>query len=126
MVSQVASAAIAIGSGTTTVNVLVTAQDGVTTKTYTLSVAPAGALTPQTITFGALSARTFGDAPIALTATASSGTTPCGCCGHPRVRSLIRAVTCGHPRHRPHACASTETQGRRAQHQYQQHQQQQW
>jgi autotransporter-associated beta strand protein len=71
--SGTASAAIAIGSGTTTVNVLVTAQDGVTTRTYTLSVAPAGALTPQTITFGALSATTFGNAPIALTATASSG-----------------------------------------------------
>ncbi len=71
--SGTASAAIAIGSGTTTVNVLVTAQDGVTTRTYTLSVAPAGALTPQTITFGALSATTFGNGPIALTATASSG-----------------------------------------------------
>jgi autotransporter-associated beta strand protein len=71
--SGTASAAIAIGSGTTTANVLVTAQDGVTTRNYTLSVAPAGALTPQTITFAALSATTFGNAPIALTATASSG-----------------------------------------------------
>ncbi|OYV06296.1 MAG: hypothetical protein CFE26_07060, partial [Verrucomicrobiales bacterium VVV1] len=68
-----ASSAIAIGVGTTVVNVVVTAQDGVTTKTYTLNIAPAGALTPQTITFAALSARTFGDSPFALTASASSG-----------------------------------------------------
>ena len=67
------SAAIAIGSGTTTVNVVVTAQDGVTSKTYTLNIAPAGALTPQTITFAALPATTYGNVPLDLTATASSG-----------------------------------------------------
>jgi autotransporter-associated beta strand protein len=67
------SAAIAVGSGTTTVNVVVTAQDGVTTRTYVLNIAPAGALTPQTITFAALPATTYGNAPFALTATASSG-----------------------------------------------------
>jgi autotransporter-associated beta strand protein len=55
------------------INTVVTAQDGVTTKTYTLRVSPASALTPQTITFGALPAQTYGDSPFALTATASSG-----------------------------------------------------
>jgi autotransporter-associated beta strand protein len=71
--SGTASGSIAISTGTTAINTVVTAQDGVTTKTYTLNVAPAGALTPQSINFAALPAVTYGDSPFALTATATSG-----------------------------------------------------
>jgi gliding motility-associated-like protein len=52
--------------GSNTINVRVTAQDGTTIKTYTITVTR---LTNQTITFGALTNRTYGDAPFNLTAT---------------------------------------------------------
>ncbi|TKC65240.1 T9SS type B sorting domain-containing protein [Pedobacter hiemivivus] len=66
------SGAIALNVGSNTLTTLVTAQDGTTTKTYTVSIIR---LAAQTITFNAPSATIYGDADITLPATASSGLT---------------------------------------------------
>ncbi len=69
--SGTASGAIALSVGDNTINVVVTAQDGITTKTYTVTVTRDKAA--QSITFGALAPVTSGAAPFTLEATASSG-----------------------------------------------------
>ena len=66
-----ASAAIPLTVGNNTIATVVTAQDGTTTQTYTLTVNRAQAA--QTITFAALPAKTYGDADFAIGATSSSG-----------------------------------------------------
>ncbi|MGY4537138.1 gliding motility-associated-like protein [Mucilaginibacter sp. UYNi724] len=63
--------AIALNFGDNIITTVVTAEDGLTTKTYTLTVNRAKA--PQTITFNALAAKTYGAADFAPGATASSG-----------------------------------------------------
>ncbi len=67
------SQSIVLGAGTTQIDVVVTAQDGITTKSYTLNVAVQTTGAPQTITFGSLPPKAFGDPPFALAAAASSG-----------------------------------------------------
>jgi hypothetical protein len=57
--------------GTTTI--VVTAQDGIHTNTYTISFTVLGAKTPQTISMNTLSTITYGDADVALGAMATSG-----------------------------------------------------
>ena len=71
-----ASGALALNVGSNTVNVLVTAQDGTTTKTYTTTVTREAALTAQTITFDALSAVSYGVAPFAVSATGGGSGNP--------------------------------------------------
>lgn len=66
-----ASGAISLNTGDNTITTVVTAQDGTTTKTYTLTVNRAKA--SQTITFNALPAKNYGNADFAPGATASSG-----------------------------------------------------
>ncbi len=66
-----ASAAIPLTVGNNTITTVVTAQDGATTQTYTLTVNRAQAA--QTITFATLPAKTYGDTDFALGATSSSG-----------------------------------------------------
>jgi|GEM_PF-1210982 len=56
--------------GNNTVTVVVTAQDGTTKKTYTITVTRAKAA--NAITFNALAAATYGDAPITLNATSNN------------------------------------------------------
>ncbi|WP_299284488.1 MBG domain-containing protein [uncultured Mucilaginibacter sp.] len=69
--SGIASAATPLIVGNNTIATVVTAQDGITTQTYTLTVNRAQAA--QTITFAALPAKTYGDADFVPGATASSG-----------------------------------------------------
>ena len=71
-----ASGALALNVGENTVNVLVTAQDGATTKTYTITVTREAALTAQAITFDALSAVTYGVAPFVVSATGGGSGNP--------------------------------------------------
>ncbi|MBB5395746.1 S-layer family protein [Mucilaginibacter sp. AK015] len=68
-----ASGAINLNIGDNVITTVVTAQDGLTTKTYTLTVNRAKAA--QTITFAATATKTYGDADFAPGATASSGLT---------------------------------------------------
>jgi gliding motility-associated-like protein len=68
-----ASGSISLNTGDNVITTVVTAQDGTTTKTYTLTVNRAKAA--QTITFNALAAKNYGDANFAPGATASSGLT---------------------------------------------------
>ncbi|RYD96213.1 MAG: hypothetical protein EOP54_14245, partial [Sphingobacteriales bacterium] len=65
------SAAYSLNTGANTISAVVTAEDGTTKKTYTLTVTRAQA--PQTITFAALPAKTYGDGNLSAGATASSG-----------------------------------------------------
>ncbi|MEJ6979118.1 MBG domain-containing protein [Pedobacter sp. P351] len=65
-----ASGSISLSVGSNTLTTVVTAQDGTTTKTYTISLTRADA---QTIAFNPLSAKSYGDADFTLPATASSG-----------------------------------------------------
>ncbi len=67
--SGAASGSISLGVGSNTITVLVTAQDN-STKTYTLTVTRAK--TPQTITFNALAAKTYGNGDFAAGATSTS------------------------------------------------------
>jgi gliding motility-associated-like protein len=69
--SGTASAAYNLNTGTNTINTVVTAQDGTTKKTYTIMVTRAQ--TPQTITFAAFPAKTYGDGNFGAGATVSSG-----------------------------------------------------
>jgi gliding motility-associated-like protein len=64
--SGTASSSLALSGGNNTIQVKVTAQDGTTTKIYSITVTR---LVDQTITFAALANRTYGDAPFTLTAT---------------------------------------------------------
>ncbi len=70
--SGTASSALALSVGDNTIDVKVTAEDGTTVKTYTLTVTRK---TAQTITFSALTAATFGDADITLSASSTSSLT---------------------------------------------------
>ena len=72
--SGTASAAIPLSVGTNNISIAVTAQDGVTTANYTIAVTRLD-LVPQTITFGALPVKYYGDPTFPLTATASSALT---------------------------------------------------
>lgn len=64
-----ASADISLVQGSNTITTVVTAEDGTTTKTYTLTVIRRAT---QNITFNALNAKTYGDADFDASATASS------------------------------------------------------
>ncbi len=66
-----ASSAIPLAVGANIIQTMITAQDGATTKTYTLNINRAQAA--QLITFVALPVKTYGDADFPLNATASSG-----------------------------------------------------
>jgi gliding motility-associated-like protein len=68
-----ASGNIGLNVGNNTITTIVTAQDGSTTKTYTVTVTRA--TNPQSITFNALPAKTYGNADFSPGATASSGLT---------------------------------------------------
>jgi hypothetical protein len=68
-----ASGAINLNIGDNVITTVVTAQDGTTTKTYTLTVNRPKA--SQTITFNTLPTKTFGDGDFAPGASASSGLT---------------------------------------------------
>ncbi|RYE05639.1 MAG: cadherin-like beta sandwich domain-containing protein, partial [Sphingobacteriales bacterium] len=70
VVSGNASEVLTLNAGVNTIDVAVTAQDGTTVKTYTITVTKPIA---QTITFAALNAATYGDAPIELAGTTDSG-----------------------------------------------------
>ncbi|RYY35235.1 MAG: hypothetical protein EOP46_10740, partial [Sphingobacteriaceae bacterium] len=69
--SGVESAAYSLNTGTNIINTQITAEDGITKKTYTVTVTRAQ--TPQTITFNALPAKIYGDGNFSAGATASSG-----------------------------------------------------
>ncbi|WP_191174546.1 cadherin-like beta sandwich domain-containing protein [Mucilaginibacter rigui] len=69
--SGTASGAISLNIGDNVITTLVTAQDGITTKTYTLTVSRPKAA--QTITFAGIATKTYGDADFAPGASASSG-----------------------------------------------------
>jgi hypothetical protein len=69
--SGTASESIALAVGTNTITTVVTAQDGTSASTYTVSVFRE--YETQTLSFGALPAATYGDSPISLSATSSSG-----------------------------------------------------
>jgi hypothetical protein len=66
-----ASGAISLNIGDNVITTVVTAQDGTTTKTYTLTVNRPKAA--QTITFAGIATKTYGDADFAPGASASSG-----------------------------------------------------
>lgn len=66
-----ASGGISLNYGDNVITTVVTAEDGLTTKTYTLTVNRARA--PQTITFASTATKTYGAADFAPGATASSG-----------------------------------------------------
>ncbi|QHS55839.1 hypothetical protein GWR56_09955 [Mucilaginibacter sp. 14171R-50] len=68
-----ASGAISLNVGDNVITTVVTAADGATTKTYTITVTRAKAA--QTITFASAASKTYGDADFAPGATASSGLT---------------------------------------------------
>jgi hypothetical protein len=68
-----ASGNISLNVGDNIITTVVTAQDGSTTKTYTVTVTRA--TNPQSITFNALPGKTYGNADFAPGATASSGLT---------------------------------------------------
>jgi gliding motility-associated-like protein len=68
-----ASGNISLNVGDNIITTVVTAQDGSTTKTYTVTVTRA--TNPQSITFNALPAKTYGNADFSPGATASSGLT---------------------------------------------------
>jgi hypothetical protein len=65
------SATIPLIVGNNTITTVVTAQDGTTTKTYTLTVNRTQAA--QTITFATFPAKTYGDADFVIGASSSSG-----------------------------------------------------
>ncbi|MBB3059049.1 cadherin-like beta sandwich domain-containing protein [Mucilaginibacter gotjawali] len=69
--SGAASGNISLNIGTNVITTTVTAQDGVTTKSYTLTVNRAK--TPATITFGSLAAKTYGDGDFTAGATSNNG-----------------------------------------------------
>jgi gliding motility-associated-like protein len=69
--SGTASGNIPLNVGDNTITTVVTAQDGTTTKTYTLTVNRPKAV--QTITFAGTATKTYGDGDFAPGATASSG-----------------------------------------------------
>ena len=69
--SGTASGPVPLTVGSNLVTVLVTAQDGTTTLTYTISVFRE--LQAQTLSFGELAASTYGDPSMVLSATSSSG-----------------------------------------------------
>ncbi|RZK59082.1 MAG: hypothetical protein EOO91_06195 [Pedobacter sp.] len=68
-----ASGNIALNIGDNVITTVVTAEDGLTTQTYTLTVNRPKAA--QTITFGTIAAKTFGNADFPAGASASSGLT---------------------------------------------------
>ena len=68
-----ASAAIPLASGSNSITTVVSAPNSASTQTYTVTVTRVAALLEQTISFGVLAAKTYGDAPFAVSATASSG-----------------------------------------------------
>ena len=71
--SSIASSAISLNVGSNTINTVVLASDGTTAKTYTLTVTRAQ--NPQTITFNAIPAKSYGDADFGPGATSSAGLT---------------------------------------------------
>ncbi|HEY1060106.1 MAG TPA: cadherin-like beta sandwich domain-containing protein [Daejeonella sp.] len=72
--SASASAALALNVGSNTIDVKVTAQDGTTIKTYTITVTREKA--DQVITFNAFSAKKYGDAAFELAATGGASGNP--------------------------------------------------
>lgn len=68
------SSALALNVGSNTIDVKVTAQDGTTIKTYTITVSRAKA--DQVITFNALSTKKYGDAAFELAATGGASGNP--------------------------------------------------
>jgi gliding motility-associated-like protein len=72
--SASASAALALNVGSNTIDVKVTAQDGSTIKTYTITVTREKA--DQVITFNALSAKKYGDVEFELEATGGASGNP--------------------------------------------------
>jgi len=73
-VSSGSAANINLVVGANTISTIVTAQDGTTTSTYTITVTRNKA--PQTITFAALPLKTYGDADFAPGATSTNNTIP--------------------------------------------------
>jgi gliding motility-associated-like protein len=71
--SGTASGNLALNIGDNTINTVVTAQDGTTTKTYTLTVNRPKAA--QTVTFASTASKTFGNPDFAAGGSASSGLT---------------------------------------------------
>lgn len=65
-----ASAPVNLAVGSNIITTVVTAQDGSTTQTYTVTVTRPAATT--TVSFGALAAATYGDPPITLTASSNN------------------------------------------------------
>lgn len=75
VISGNSTADINLSVGINTINIIVTAQDGVTTKTYTLTVTRAKE--NQTISFSPLATKVFGDAEFSISATGgASGVSP--------------------------------------------------
>ncbi|RYY22000.1 MAG: DUF11 domain-containing protein, partial [Sphingobacteriaceae bacterium] len=73
-VNSSATASVALNVGSNLVNVVVTAHDGISRQTYTVTITREKA--PQTITFNALSAKTFGDADFTLVSSSTNNTIP--------------------------------------------------
>ena len=68
------SGSLGLNVGSNTFTIVVTAQDGKTTDTYTVTVTRA--LTPTTITFNALPAKTYGNADFSPGATSNNNAVP--------------------------------------------------
>ncbi|MGI4022887.1 MAG: MBG domain-containing protein [Janthinobacterium lividum] len=73
-VSGSATALVALNVGSNPVNVAVTAHDGISRQTYTVTVTREKA--PQTITFAALATKTFGDTDFPLVLSSTNTTIP--------------------------------------------------
>ena len=82
-----ASGNISLSVGNTTITIIVTAQDGTTTKTYTTTVNRAKA--PQTITFASTNSKTYGDADYLPGGSASSGLSVSYSSDNPSVATII-------------------------------------